>query len=821
MKRIRAWLIRIVLVLLILVIVVASAGIVLVRRTWPEVSGTLTAPGLAASVTVIRDRWGVPHIYAQNEHDLFFAQGYVHAQDRLWQIEIDRRIASGTLSEILGSETVQSDRLLRTVGMRRMAEQTWATLDQDHRAILEAYSAGVNNYIDTHRNRLPLEFTLLGVDPAPLTPIDMLAWANLLAFHEDLNFKYELWLARFISELGETRARQLLPAYADVSPLIIPPKTSGQAGAASFAIPSGVGNYNWLRAASAGAHTGVAGWASDLSGGLNSNNWSISGSRTTSGKPILANDPHLPLALPFSLYENDLHGGRFNTSGFTFPGIPLVLFGHNQRIAWGITNTSADVEDAYIEKLDDPQNPTQYEFMGAWRKLEIAPETILVKGEDPVRFNVLLTRHGPIMNDVLKGGSWVEPLTAPDGQPISMHWNLYEGSTNLTGLVAINLASNWGEFRAAVQHWDSISENFAYADVDGNIGYQMAGRIPIRAPGDQGTVPKPGWTDQYEWRGFIPFDQLPSMLNPQRGFISTANNRIVSDEYPYWLSNLWDVGYRAKRLDDLLSATSSATIEDMQRIQADTYSPPAEILRPYLAAVQPQNEVQTRALAAVNAWDLNCTTGAVGPAIYETWFRFLLEDTIRDTYGEVRAENMDDLTINKQTLMMIKAMADPNDPWFQGANRSRDDLVRRSFGQAVDWLSANYGSDPNQWQWGRMHTVTFTHIPFGLSGIAPLERFFNGQTIPTPGCSMSINVAGNWSDWPAVDFGVSMRSIMDLSDWDRSLAVVAPGESGLPFAPHREDLALLWKDVRYHPMLFSRTAVEQNAEDTLTLVSQK
>jgi penicillin amidase len=821
MKRIRTWLIRIGLALLILVVVVVSTGIVLVRRTWPEASGTLTAPGLSASVTIIRDRWGVPHIYAQNEHDLFFAQGYVHAQDRLWQMEIDRRISNGTLSEMLGSETIQSDRLIRTVGLRRMAEQTWATLDSEHRAILDAYSAGVNNYIDTHRDRLPLEFTLLGVNPAPMTPIDMLAWANLLAFHEDLNFKYELWLARFIAELGETRARQLLPTYADGAPLIIPPKTSGQAGDTSLVIPPGVGNYAWLQATRAEAPVGVAGWASGLSGGLNSNNWSISGSRTKSGKPILANDPHLPLALPFSLYENDLHGGRFNTAGFTFPGIPLVLFGHNQRIAWGITNTSADVEDAYIEKLDDAQNPTQYEFMGAWRKLEIIPETILVKGAEPVHFNVLRTRHGPIMNDTLRDGNWVEPLVAPAGQPIAMHWNLYEGSTNLTGLVALNLAANWDEFRAAVQHWDSISENFAYADVDGNIGYQMAGKIPIRAPGHQGTVPAPGWTDQYDWRGFIPFDQLPSMLNPQQGFVATANNRIVSDDYPYWLSNLWDVGYRAKRLNDLLSANSSATIEDMQRIQADSYSPPAEILRPYLAVVQPQNEVQAKALAAVNAWDLKCTTAAVGPSIYEAWFRFLLQDTIRDTYGDARADNMDDLTINKQTLMMIKAMADPNSPWFQGANRSRDDLVRRSFGEAVHSLSANYGSDPSGWEWGRLHTVTFTHIPFGLSGIAPLERFFNGQTIPVPGCSMSINLAGSWSAWPAVDFGVSMRSIMDLGDWDRSVAVVAPGESGLPFAPHREDQALLWKDVRYHPMLFSRKAVEQNAEDTLTLVAHK
>lgn len=817
MKRSYKWLLRIGIVLLILIIILVGAGIGFVRRSWPEVSGNLNVSGLSAPVDLIRDRWGVPHIYAQNEHDLLFAQGYAHAQDRLWQMEIDRRLGNGTLSEILGDITVDNDRLMRTIGLRRLAEQSWATLDGQNRAILEAYAQGVNAYVDTHRNRLPVEFTILGVDPEPWTPIDSLTWANLLAFHEDLNFKYELWLAQFITELGQDRAQQLLPTYAEDAPLVLPAGTSSQTTTTSLVIPPEMGNYDWLRSGRVGEPAAVAEWTNNLVGGLNSNNWSVSGSRTKTGTPILANDPHLPLGMPFSLYENGLHGGRFDSIGFTFPGIPLVLFGHNQHIAWGITNTSADVEDAYIEKLDNDKNPTQYEFMGQWHKLDVITETIKVKGSEPVNLKVLRTSRGPIMNDVLAVDSWIEPLVAPAGKPVTFRWNLYDGTTTVKGVVLLNLATNWNEFRTAVQYWDSISENFVYADVAGNIGYQMVGKIPIRAPGDQGTVPVPGWTGQYEWKGFIPFDQLPSVLNPSPGFVATANNKIVPDSYPYWLSGLWDVGYRAKRLISLLSTNDSLSLEDMERIQGDTYSEPAAILRPYLAAVQPQNDLQTRALAYVNAWDLNCTTANVGPSIYETWFRFLFRDTVRDTYGPDRSVDLDDLTVNKQILMMVKAMADPNSPWFKGQNRSRDEIVRRSFAEAVDWLSTNYGSDPAQWEWGRLHTVTFFHVPLGVSGIAPLERIFNGQTIPAPGCLMTINAAGNWSEWPTVDFGVSMRAIMDVGNWDNSVAVLVPGQSGNVFNPHREDQIFLWQQVQYHPMPFSRKAVEANAESTLTL----
>lgn len=817
MKRIRKWLLRIGIALVVLALILVAVGIGLVRRPWPEVSGTLNVSGISAPVEIIRDHWGVPHIYAQNEHDLLLAQGYVHAQDRLWQMEILRRFSQGTLGEILGEDIVIRDRLMRTIGLHRLAEQSWPQLDSDTRAILEAYAEGVNSYIHTHSDRLPVEFTILNDTPQPWTPVDTLTLGNLLAFHEEVNFKYELWTAKLIADLGAEKTRRILPVYAQDAPLIIPSGTASRAPDTSFTLPSGVDGYDWLKQDPFTDLVGANSRYGSLFGGLNSNSLSIRGSRTESGRPLLANDPHLAAWEQFGLYENGLHGGRFDSTGFTFPGVPLVLIGHNQRIAWGITNIPADVEDAYIEKLDDPNNPTQYEYMGEWQKLEVIPETIRIRGAEPLKFDVLLTRHGPVVNDVLPSGQWIEPITAPEEKPIAFRWALQDGNLAFRAIVQMNLAANWDEFRSALQYWDNVSENFVFADVEGNIGYQAAGRIPIRVSGHSGTLPVPGWTGDYEWQGYIPFDKLPSLFNPPSNAIFTANNKITSDDYPYWISDLWDPGYRAKRIETLLTGKDSLSLEDIQRIQGDTYSIPAEILIPYLSVVEPETDLQTAALAAVKAWDRNCTIDSVAPSIFETWFRFLFKETVIDEYGQERFDQLDYLTITKQILMLNELMADPNSSWFGSDPGSRDDVVRRSFAEAVQWLSDEYGDDPSQWQWGRIHTVTFTHLPLGISGIAPLESLFNSPAIPTPGCTTSVNANGYWLEWPLIDFGVGMRTIMDVGNWDNSRATLSMGQSEHLFNPHREDQTPLWAHVEYHPMLFSREAVEKNAEATLTL----
>jgi penicillin amidase len=801
MKRIRKWLINIGIVLLILAIVLGGIGVWFVHRPWPQISGTVSVPGLLAPVEVIRDQWGIPHIYAQNDHDLVFTQGYVHAQDRLWQMEANRRICKGMLSEIVGKPVVDLDRYMRTIGLRRVAEQSWADLDDDSQVLLETYAEGVNAYIESHRHRLPLEFTILGVDPEPWTPIDSMVWGNMMALRMSLNSWSEVFWAKVVAELGEEKMQQLFLSSAEDMPVIIPAETGG---------------YSWLRNTQLKELFVMGKWLGNPFQSWGSNNWVVHGNRTTTGMPFLANDVHMDLPMPSAWYENGLHGGRFDSIGFTLPGVPLVVIGHNQHNAWGITNLDPDVQDMYIEKLDDLENPTQYEFMGAWYDLDVIRETIEVKGSDSVNLDILLTRHGPIINK--------DAFQKQDEEPMALRWTLYEGSVVFRSILRLNLATNWNEFCDALQDWDALSQNFVYADVEGNIAYHTAGKVPIRVPEHQGTLPVPGWTGEYEWQGFISFDELPVIFNPPTDFIATANNRVVSGDYPYQLCIEWFPGYRAIRINDLLAAGNRFNIEDMQHIQAQTYSLSAEILRPYLLAVEPENDLQAKALAYVKAWDLYLERDRVGASIYETWYQFMVQNTFSD-------ELSDELIAGYQYRLgrhgeseMVKLMADAENSWFDDVNtpevETRDDIARRSLADTLDWLSERYGEDPGKWQWARLHTMTFTHIPLGESGISPIERIFNGGPVPVPGGQSTVNQAMyRWPDQPfSVYHGTAQRVIMDLSNFNTMLAVNSTGQSGHLFHPHREDQIPIWQNVEYHLLPFSREGVETNAESTLTLV---
>ncbi len=784
--------------LVVLCVILAGVGTWFVRRPWSKVSGTIEVAGLSAPVEVIRDKWGVPHIYAQNEHDLFFAQGYVHAQDRLWQMEFNRRVGSGTLSAILGEATLDTDRFLRTLGLRRAAEKDWALADDDMRAVMEAYADGVNAYVEAHRDRLPLEFTILGVDPEPWTPVDSLTWGKVIAYGLGANYDYELLRARIIGDLGKEAAQELLPPYPDGAPVIVPPEARG---------------YTWLRGARFDGLDAVASVVGNPGLDRGSNSWVVHGSRTATGLPLLADDTHLDLDMPSVWYENGLHGGRFDTVGFSFLGVPMVIIGHNDRIAWGVTNLPADVQDFYIERLDDPDNPTQYEFQGQWQDLQIVPETIEVKGEEPVVLDVLLTHHGPIMNDVLGD--------LEDAEPLALRWTALEGTNLFNSVFLISLASNWEEFREGVSYWDAPSQNFVYADVEGNIGYQAPGKIPIRAPGHQGLVPVPGWTGEYEWQGYIPFDELPRMLNPPAGYIATANNKVISDDYPYHLAYEWSAPYRVQRITDLLADDDSVTIEDIRGIHAQTYSLPAEALRPYLLAVEAEDEMQAGALAQVEEWDLYHETDAAGASVYQTWYWFLVQNTLRDELGD---DLMDKYLgqPNSHLAMMTDLMTQAGSPWFDDVKtaevETRDDIASRSLADAVAWLSERYGVRPEEWEWGRLHTKTFIHQPLGQSGIGVLESLFNSKTITARGDNFTVDAA--WFDFNepfAMTGGSSQRYIADLSDWSNSLTIHTTGQSGQLFHRHREDFIPLWQEIKYHPMLFSREEAEANAEGVLTL----
>lgn len=784
--------------LLAVVVVLAIAGVWLVRRAWPQTAGKIVAPGLSAPVEVIRDAWGVPSLYAADEHDLFFAQGYVHAQDRLWQMEYNRRLGAGELSTLFGRATLSTDKSLRALGIRRAAEADWKVSEPGTRAILQAYADGVNAFIESHRGRLPVEFTALGVRPAPWQPVDSIAWSKMIAFSLGQNQTQELMRARLAAKVGAEGVRQLMPPYPsqDRQPLIVSPEAGGYGAA--------------RRAALEKAGPLLTELLSETVVGVGSNNWVVHGSRTATGKPMLANDTHLELDMPSVWYENGLHAGRFNVAGFSFPGMPMVLIGHNQRIAWGISSMCGDSEDLFVEEVNDRK---QVRVGGAWRDAEIVHESIPVKGGKAVPFDVVITPHGPIINE----GFELEGMP-----PLALRWTAADASRTLDAVAAVDLAADWPAFRSALSRWGAPTLNFVYADVDGNIGYQGAGAMPIRAAGQLGLAPVPVGGPERDWQGMIPFDRMPTLYNPPAGFIVTANNKVVADSYPYPIS--WDYAdpFRAQRITGLLAANPHVTLDDMQRIQSDVYSVPAEALRPYLLAIKPENGLQQKALDQVRRWDLRLTPDSPGAAIYFAWYGALIPDIYGDELGE-DLMNQFRLTAVNQTPRLIEMMADPHNPWFDdkgtpGKVETRDDIVQRALRDAVALLSQRLGDDPAQWQWGKLHKVIFTHQPFGNSGIGPLMKLFNGGPIPAGGDGFSVSSAAPAFRNPYISrFGTSQRLIVDLGDLSRSLVVNSTGQSGLLFHRHREDQIPLWRDHRYRPMLFGRDAVEKDAAERLTL----
>ncbi len=784
--------------LLAIVVLLAAAGTWWVRRAWPQTTGKIAVSGLSAPVEVIRDRWGVPSLYAANEHDLFFAQGYVHAQDRLWQMEFNRRVGAGELSSLFGRATLADDRSLRALGIRRAAAADWEALSPATRAILQAYADGVNAFISSHRGRLPVEFTILGVSPAPWTPVDSIAWSKMVAFSLGQNQTQELMRTRLAAKVGAAGVRQLMPPFPgqDRQPVIVSPEAGGYGEA--------------RRAALAKAGPLLAALLSQTAVGVGSNNWVVHGSRTATGKPMLANDTHLELDMPSVWYENGLHAGRFDVTGFSFPGVPMILIGHNRRLAWGISSMCGDSEDFFVETLNERR---QVRDGDQWRDARILHESIPVKGEKPVPFDVVVTSHGPVVNDAF-GLTGLPPL--------ALRWTALDPGRTLDSVAAVDTAADWPSFRAALSLWQAPTLNFVYADVDGNIGYQGAGAIPLRAPGQQGLVPVPAGGAERDWRGLIPFDRMPSLYNPAAGFIVTANNKVVKDSYPYPIS--WDYAdpYRAQRITDLLAAAPHATLDDMRRIQSDVYSSAAEALRPYLLAIKPENRLQEQALAQVRRWDLRFTPESPGATVYYAWYGAFLPAVYGDELG---ADLMKDFqtTAANQTPRLIEMMADPHNPWFDDKRtpariETRDDIVLRALRDAMTLLSSRLGSDPAQWQWGRIHTAVFTHQPFGNSGIGPLMKLFNGGPVPAGGEGFTVSAVAPLFDRPFVSpYGTSQRLIVDLGDLGRSLVVNSTGQSGLLFHRHREDQIPLWRDHQYRPMLFSREAVEKGAAERLTL----
>ncbi|HEY9837646.1 MAG TPA: penicillin acylase family protein, partial [Vampirovibrionales bacterium] len=585
----------------ILTVTVTSLTFYWVTDSWPQQSGLILLPQLSDRVEVRRDTYGIPHIYASNSHDLFLAQGYIHAQDRFWQMDFWRHLGAGRLSELFGESQLKTDQFLRTLGWARIATQEVQTLSDEFLAPLMAYTEGVNAYLKEHQGTdLSLEYGVLkgmnpGYQPEPWQPENTLTWAKVMAWDLGTNIDEEIERAVLLQTYSPEQVDELFPPYSNQAPIILPDWKIPQQNAELIKNPlgeisSGKPEVSLAAIASALSPTfnSVSEHLSTLAtltgprgGEIGSNSWVVSGAKTSTGKPLLANDPHLGIQMPSIWYEIGLHCTSktpdcpYDMTGFSFAGMVGVIIGHSDRIAWGCTNIGADTMDLYIEKIN-PDNPNQYEVNGKWVDMEQVTETIQMAGGKSVVETVRYTRHGPLISDTYPK---LKPLLVPDlssNKPeiyaIALRWPGLEPARLFPAIIQLNQAQNWQEFRKAAQDFDIAPQNLLYADIEGNIGYQMPGKLPMRTHSD-GRYPVPGWTDEQEWNGYIPFEQLPFSLNPPSGYIVTANNAVVDESYPYVITKDWDYGFRAQRiLDRLNSHKAEFDFDSFRAIQGDNYN---------------------------------------------------------------------------------------------------------------------------------------------------------------------------------------------------------------------------------------------------------
>ena len=789
----KKWLKRLFIGLFSLIGICVAALLILNYMSWPKVSGKIQLTGLTEPVEIIRDAWDIPHIFADNKHDLFFAQGYVHAQDRLFQMESNRRLGLGEVSKIFGERTVRFDQFLRTIGVRRGAENSLALMDTESLEILQAYADGVNAYIDDAGMWLPIEYRILGFEPEPWTPLHTLAFGSYMSYLLSGNSRLEFLRAQLIDAIGKEHTEKILPHHNPNTPLIIP---EGSHLYDAFA------DLNEPVTQSIGSEL-----FGEPDSGWGSNNWVVTGSKTASGKPMLANDIHLGTGFPSTWYGNGLHAEELNLVGFSFPGVPMVVVGHNQFIAWGTSNLNPDSEDIYLEKLDNPKEPKKYQYQDEWHDLKVIDDVVEVKGGSKVPTKILLTHNGPLANKIMRD---------EDGPAFSIRWTHAEGNRLFLAIVGINKARNWVEFREAAKKWDSPGQNLVYADVDGNVGYQATGRVPVRAKNHNGILPVPGWSEEYAWqKGYLSFEKMPWSYNPSVGFLASANNKITSDDYPYHLALDWYPGFRAQRITEALATSSPLTMQSMRDLQADTYSIPAAELVPYLLEViKPEDSIEETAHQLLSQWDYRFEEDAVAASIYEAWFYFMVKNTLEDELGEKYKEKYLSKSYHRHSSqvapMIIDLIDEPEHALFDDKNTSefenRNFIIQKSFKAGLELLKQKAGEEPSKWQWGKLHTITFGHLAF--RNIPVIKTFFNSPTLPMRGEHFTVNAAGyNWSRPFNMSAGVSQRMIIDLADWDNSQMVTPIGQPMHLFHPQRHASMQAWRDVAYHPMGFSKEKI--------------
>lgn len=826
--------------LVVVLVALAITSVVVVRRPFPQTSGEIDVPGLAADVEVLRDDHGIAQVYADTAEDLFFAQGFVHAQDRFFEMDFRRHVTSGRVAELVGDAGLDTDRYLRTMGWRRIAEQELALLSADTRSYLEAYAAGVNAYVeDTGTGALGLEYVALGLSgldytPEPWTPADSVAWLKAMAWDLRGNMTDEIKRVLTARDVGEARAAELWPDYpVDRHRPIV--EGGGVIDGVFEARATGPGTRKPARPplgaeaeqALAGVLRGVEGLPAMIGKGrgVGSNSWVVSGEHTESGLPLLANDPHLGISVPGIWHQMGLHCRTvgpdcpFDVSGFTFSGLPGVVIGHNDQVAWGFTNLGPDVVDLALEKVSGDR----VRVGDGWQRMEVRTEEIHVLGRDePEELVVRTTRNGPLLSDVSQ-----ELRDVGESSAVSIKWTALQPGRTADAIFALNQARSWDEFRAAAALFEVPSQNLVYADREGTIGYQAPGRIPQRRAGNDGRIPTEGWLAANDWLPRpIPYDALPNLTDPDDGFIATANQAVVGPDYPYFLTSDWSYGYRSQRIVEVLSEAIAdgrkLGTDDMSALHLDSHNGFAPYFVPYLLDVLMPSGYQAAGQELLAGWDFDQPADSAAAAYYNA----VWAHTLRLTFHDELSEDVWPDGGDRWFEVMRTLLEEPDSVWWDdvttdGVIEDRDAILRRAMQDARDDLVRHQARDPENWTWGHHHRMDLVHTPLGESGIGIVEWLFNRGGYEVGGGDSIVNATG----WTApegydVDWAPSMRMVVDLADLDASRWINLTGVSGHPFHPHYVDQTDLWVEGKTLPWPFTRDAVDDATEDRLVLRAQ-
>jgi penicillin amidase len=791
---VKRWITIILSIVFGLILVVAAGGYLwfqhTLKKSLPETTGEIVLPGLTERVDIIRDSYGIPHIYAKNEPDLYFTLGYAVAQDRFWQMEFHRRLGHGRLSEIFGEDFVEVDRYFRTLAA--------AGLNGGHLEDIgwlnQSFADGVNAYLETHRDRLPIEFTLLGYTPEPWEADDYLAIVKVINWGLCTGWDADLLAAEMLDKAGEERLRAAFPAWPDDAPVIVPEELKN----ISLSLKPFRETARLARQIS-GFHSPAA-----------SNNWVVSGEKSVTGKPILANDTHLSLSNPSLWWEVHMVCPTIDVSGFVLLGTAGVPVGHNRHVAWGVTNVMVDDVDFFIEKVN-PNNPRQYWYIDHWEDMKVVEETIPVKGKSPVEAEILLTRHGPIVNEIKEG---------LDEKVISARWAFTECLQPVRAGYLLAKANTVEDVIKALRSWELPGQNFVFADTEGNIGYWCCATVPLRSKGD-GLLPVPGWTGEYEWKGYVPFEKRPHLVNPEEGFVATANNKVIGGSYPHIISHYWEPLDRITRIRKLLNTGEKISVDDIKGMHKDNYCVLAAELVPHLISVLDRRVSGVQAQEARDIllrWDFIMNADSVGACLFAVTLRKMMGNLFEDELGE-------DLFMQYIKMVSfppraIRAMIrDGSSPWIDNVNTPKEetleDILAASLSQMLSELKESFGDDINEWTWKKIHTLTFKHV---LEEQKPLDMIFNLGPFPVGGDNLTVNNKQYSYDKPyEVVHGVSQRMIVDLGNMNRSLHVLPTGESGHLKSPHYKDQIRLYLGGTYHTAWIDRGDVEKNSEGILIL----